>query len=49
MPPEIGVPVLLVLVSFWILYRIERKPTYLPPPVTDERDTLSAWWRNWRT
>lgn len=49
MPPEIGWPAIIVLLAIWQLIRIERKPTYLPPPVSDERDTLSAWWRNWRT
>lgn len=48
MAPEIGVPAILALVALWIAYRC-RKPDFLPPPVTHERDTLSAWWRNWRT
>src|SRR6185295_13356636 len=31
--------------GWWIIR--PKKP--LPPPVSDERDSLSAWWRNWRT
>lgn len=49
MPPEIGWPLIVMLVAFWLLYRIERKPPYLPPPVGDERSTLEQWRNYWRT
>lgn len=48
MSPDLGWPLIIVLVAFWFLYRIERPKGNLPPPVSDDRDSLRFWRNSWR-
>jgi hypothetical protein len=39
---------IVTLLAFWMIYRewrSSREP--LPPPLPDERDKLTEWWRFW--